>query len=271
VKTGRPRPLPDGAWASNLFSPDGRTLAVAAVEPEHSHTRALKLLDVTDGREKWSVPVTDKAGQVYFSDFSPDGRLLAGSYRVFPQPGQWDRWDGWLKVWDAATGREVASFPAEKGDAFSGVRFSPDGRTLAAVNWRMPGPEQGQARKLFLLRPDDGQPPRTVALGEKLKKQLPVATKPVFSPDGKWIVVITQPMPERDGDEPDPRDVPQARIHLIDVASAEVREALVAPPGFPRAACFSPDSKTLATGGYGRVLLWDVSDLPATRDQPQKR
>jgi hypothetical protein len=47
---------------------------------------------------------------------------------------------------------------------------------------------------------------------------------------------------------------------LIDVATGTLREILVAPPGFPRSACYSPDGRTLATGGLGRVLLWDLSD-----------
>jgi len=41
----------------------------------------------------------------------------------------------------------------------------------------------------------------------------------------------------------------------------EIRETLIAPPGFPGSACFSPDGKTLATGGRGKVHLWDVADL----------
>jgi WD40 repeat protein len=51
---------------------------------------------------------------------------------------------------------------------------------------------------------------------------------------------------------------------LVDSASGEIRETLVAPQGFARSLCFSPDGKTLATGGLGRVLLWDLSRAPGT-------
>ena len=55
-----------------------------------------------------------------------------------------------------------------------------------------------------------------------------------------------------------------AHIHLIDVATGEILETLIAPQGFPRSACFSPDGRTLATGGLGRVLLWNLSKPPGT-------
>jgi hypothetical protein len=48
---------------------------------------------------------------------------------------------------------------------------------------------------------------------------------------------------------------------LIDVAAGEIRETLIAPPGFAGTPCFSPDGKTLATSGLGKVHLWDLSGL----------
>jgi WD40 repeat protein len=53
--------------------------------------------------------------------FAPSGRLLATADH-----------DGTVKLWDVATGRQLASLEGH-ADGLSGVAFSPDGRTLAAI------------------------------------------------------------------------------------------------------------------------------------------
>ena len=59
-----------------------------------------------------------------------------------------------------------------------------------------------------------------------------------------------------------PCHVPQPRIHLIEVATGEIRETMIAPQSFSNAACLRPDGRMLATGGHGRVLLWDMTKMP---------
>src|SRR5262249_43820080 len=128
--------------------------------------------------------------------------------------------------------------------------------TFAVVNWA------GETRKLLLFHTSDQQLVRTVSLGKQTQGNRLFARAPAFSPDGRWLAVITQEYPDRRlGLETSALDFAQPRIHLIDVVSGTIREALVAPQGIATEACFSPDGRTLATAGYGRVLLWDLAGL----------
>jgi WD40 repeat protein len=253
--SGEHRALEDGLEFAAKLSPDGHMLATTKVDGD-GYAQAVKVFDTETVREKWSIPVADKNAWVYASAFSPDGRLLVGDWRVFEQPKQWDNWTGALKIWEVATGKELASFPAEKNDSLFNAVFSPDGRMLAVGNWR------GKESKLLLIRLPDSRLINQVVLGEKAAGTRLVVRRPAFSPDGRWLAVITQVLSDsRSADEPDVRDVAQARIHMINVATGKIHETLIAPPGFPANAAFSPDGSTLATGGHGKVLLWDVSDL----------
>jgi hypothetical protein len=56
----------------------------------------------------------------------------------------------------------------------------------------------------------------------------------------------------------------------IETASGKIGDTLVAPQGFPGSACFSSDGRTSAVGGYGRVLLWDLTKVLASGDPTRK-
>ncbi len=244
-----------GLNSYGFFSPDGKTVAAAA-RNEDGSSHGVKLADSATGREKWSTLIADKNAIVKLGCFSPDGRLIFGEERIFDRPKSVS-WRSWLKWWDAGTGREVASFEGDKDDLFSNFCSSPDGQTLGVLNYR------GDKRKLFLYSIPEKRLLRTILLCEKTEGFQPIASGPVFSPDGKWLVVITRSVPEKaTGDNLDPRDLPQPRILLIETATGEIRETMIAPQALANAACFSPDGRTLATGGHGRVLLWDMTKMP---------
>jgi WD40 repeat protein len=183
--------------------------------------------------------------------FSPDGTVLATGGRdgwarlwnlaAIPErviaPGAGALWsvsfspDGQLlcikgSLWDIATGRQRIESKWPPGP-FAGVTFSPDGRLLA--RW-------GFENALRILDTTSGRD--TVSLNSPVRLQLCA-----FSPDGKVIAAA--------GDD--------GTITVLDTVAAIERIVLKHPEEGVFSLSFSPDSKTIATGGFQSVALWDVA------------
>jgi WD40 repeat protein len=103
---------------SLAYSPDGQTLASGACD------ETVRVWDLRASQVKWILRGRRVA-------FSPDGTKLATA--VSP--------DNTVMLWDAATGKELMTLPAQMGTGSNGpeissVTFAPDGRTLAACTSR---------------------------------------------------------------------------------------------------------------------------------------
>jgi WD40 repeat protein len=252
VETGKSQLVANGLWHC-LFSPDGRTLATD--DPSgSSFAHAMKVFDKETCKEKRSIPIPDGNAFVHCLSFSPDGHLLVACYGIYPQGLLGKESRGRIKCWNTDTGQEMASYAAEDETAWwSG--FSPDGKVLAAMttNRRLDTP------KVLLFQVSSGEWIRTAKLGEQKGGERLLAREPAFSPDGRLLAVITQA--SVDGKYQDALNLPQPRIHLIDAGTGQIRDTLISPQAIPGRPCFSHDGRTLATGGYGKVLLWDVKEL----------
>jgi WD40 repeat protein/tRNA A-37 threonylcarbamoyl transferase component Bud32 len=251
------------------FSPDGSRLAAAA-----GGGGTATIWDAATGRE---VRTFDGlADWVSGLAFSPDGRRLATvsmnlRFGAPAKPGK-PLQPGGLRVWDVATGEEVAALRRPR-PLLGYVAFSPDGKHLTAA---------ARGGKLWVWDAATGREvlPRLGGDGQSF----------AYSPDGRYlarpgadrVVRVWDPATGREvracrghtGDvvsvafSPDGRLASAGRdrtVRLWDVATGQEVLTLVAGTDVADAGlAFSPDGRRLASGGAGgTVLLWD-----ATTGQP---
>jgi RNA polymerase sigma factor (sigma-70 family) len=233
-------------------SPDGKTLASAGAE------KRVRLWEAGTGQE---VPrVQEHQSAVWALAFAPDGKTLITSgidttlrlwdtatgaelrvfrghehyveFVAFAPNGKLLASTGYMdksvRTWDANTGRQLHKLPQPQRGRFFAVAFSPDSRTLAA------GGEDAAIHRW------------DVATGKELPP-LPTGERNwpqslAFSPDGVLLAMAGV-----------------KAIRLWEVATGKERVPIPVPGG-PGHVAFSPDGKSLVSGGDDKVIrLWELA------------
>jgi DNA-binding beta-propeller fold protein YncE len=234
------------AHAHPAFAADGKTayLATRRFLPKGAVKAALVKYDLAAGKVVKVVNAPEE--QTFFDGvyLSPDGKWLISSRRRLTPPSV----D--LVILSPETLEEVARLggpkDADRNTYFATPLFSADGKTMIT---RSGGP---------LLVWD--------LAGKKVVRTVPVGDlefgRTALGPDGKRAVVVGMPRFDikRVGRNPDPHDLPQPRVLLIDLADPRSEpEVHILPSGGVGGVALSPDGNTLAVGGAGAVHLLDVS------------
>ncbi len=254
VAAGKALHLPDRVRFGALFSPDGKTLAapIDVANPEVNEQESVKLFDASSLAERLTIALPKGHISAWPCAFSADGKTLA----VRLETGECENdphFKSILNFYSTKTGEKVASVPADgNGSYLYPVKLSGDGRTLSMASDNL----------VYLIDMKDYDVQRIGLEGGGNGN--PSIPDFAFDRSGRWLAVTTRTIPEdrKGADDLTPEELPQPRIHIVDVSTGKVVETLVAPQCCINSLAFSPDGKTLASSGNGEVLLWDFSILP---------
>ena len=252
-----------GAVVAAAFTPDGATLATAALDQT---TRLWSVADPRHPAPLASIPTDANQMDTLPVAFSPDSRVLMTGGRGYT-----------ARLWDITTPtdpRAVATLSGHTEAVFTAA-FTADGRSLATGSWdnsarlwTLPNPVLGghTDRVMAAAFVQDGRVLATASLDSTVRLWNPRGLEVLAvlrHPDSVRAIAATQDgaVIATAGDDKVAR--------LWDIADPRAPRALAAITGHPselRALAISPDGTTLATAGNDRATrLWDITDPRAPR------
>ena len=212
-------------------APDGKSMLIDTWD-------GLLLWDIASRREirRFSAKRPAHTG-FYRAEFSPDGRTVTMG----------------LRVWETATGRELASFAHRQEDGktkpyYVTARYTPDSRRLIAFE------EHG----IGVLDIASGK-----AISQPVRAELKNAWLSAVSPDGRLVATGNfVPLQPALGNQPKA----DLAVRIYELASGKQVAALEGHTDQITGMAFSPDSRTIATAAgsfwYKKertIRVWDVA------------
>jgi WD40 repeat protein len=260
------------------FSPDGKKLLSSSSDErfitKNKDINCLKMWDLTAGKEL--AIFSKQKGPVNAATFSPDGKKIASGSD-----------DNSIKIWDAETGKELQTLTGHTENIYS-VSFSPDGKKIASSSWESRGLGLGSIK---IWEAETGKEIHTLTRytntvtfvnfspdGKKIAsggshdndihiwdaetgKELQTLTGNIFSvtsvsfsPDGKRLLSSSG----RSFDD----NKESTNLKMWDLSTGKELVGLFnKQKGLVTAATFSPDGKSIVSGGEdGKITIWTAGE-----------
>ncbi|MDQ2920644.1 MAG: caspase family protein, partial [Acidobacteriota bacterium] len=230
-----------------LPSPDGKYLAVFTTNSD-----VLNILEVPTGKQVQRLAPSSSGSVIQRASFSPDGTMILTSYGRSPQqqnptPLRPGGLETQLKIWEVKSGRELRTLTLDAASFEAG--FSPDGRMLATL---------GAMGQISLWDTTSGS--RLRELTSSPLGNLGAMTGGMINPGAinpgsiKSGSIKPGSMPAM----PSMADISAMMTNMMGAMSAGTMGRSVT------SMTFSPDGRTLATGGVESKSTFDLAAMMRT-------
>lgn len=236
----------DGFFRSMTFSPDGNSLAVLSKTIRIIDLKTLKQSVLYQGHGISSFWETKRASTMAYA---PSGEVIASAG------------SGGVKIWEASTGHEIASWDVYGEEVFS-IAFSMDGAMLATSGrdgfvrlWdRKTGAELGAIK---------AWDPKSAKQPGDVWKVIRVYGRVAFSDDGKLLAIASFSHAELWRLDRDSSGTSQGQTLTLDGPMDMIILPYFTELVKPIAPIFTPGGRRLLLG-YGWTVIWDWTERRRT-------